>query len=157
MSKFLITVAITVEAENESLAEQCLESALDNLMGGDLASFETIEIMQIEKTEYYVWHGEGQCDNKTSNVDEARRIKKEFLNEGIAAYIADHENNMIGDEIEATPVFDAGRQFDSPADAIALIMRQSDSTEALLAVVRANIEYGEFGFASEVIREFRSF
>ncbi|MEB0032887.1 hypothetical protein QN372_19235 [Undibacterium sp. RTI2.1] len=123
-------------------------------MGGDLGSFDLIQTLENEKTQYYVWHGEGQCDNKTDNLEEARRIKKEFLDEGIAAYIADHENNTIGDEMEAIPVFDAGRQFDSPTEAIALIMQQSNPTEALLAVVRANVEAGECGFASEVIRDF---
>jgi hypothetical protein len=50
--------------------------------------------------------------------------------------------------------FDAGQQFDSPGEAVALILTQNDPMEALLAVVRANVEVDEFGFASEVVSEY---
>lgn len=44
---------------------------------------------------FYIWHDEGCCDNKTDDIKEARRIEKEFLDEGINAYITDDDNNII--------------------------------------------------------------
>lgn len=82
-------------------------------------------------------------------------IEHEYNQQKVSATnITVHENNAISDEAADTTIFDAGRQFDSPNEAIALIMRQSDPTEALLAVVRANVEADECGFASEVLRDF---
>lgn len=65
-------------------------------------------------------------------------------------------SNTNLDEDAATSNFDPGKSFDSPTEAIDLIQQQPDQIEALLAVVRANVQHSEFGFASEVIREFGS-
>ena len=43
---------------------------------------------------FYIWHEDGLCDNKTNNIKEARDIRDQFLNEGIDAYITD-DNNLI--------------------------------------------------------------
>lgn len=51
MAKFVITVAISIEADTENEAEQCLDAALSNLMGGDLGSFETIETREVLNSE----------------------------------------------------------------------------------------------------------
>jgi hypothetical protein len=66
-----------------------------------------------------------------------------------------------GDEItffKQVPIetmnFDPGASFDSPRQAVDLINLQPNPIDALLAVVKANVEYSEFGFASEVISEF---
>lgn len=45
--------------------------------------------------EFYIWHDEGCCDNKTSDLKEARRIKQEFIDEGVNAYITDVDGSVI--------------------------------------------------------------
>lgn len=52
--------------------------------------------------EYYVWREGGLCDNKPRDLDEARRICQEFLDEGVEAYIADQDQNVI--EYPVAPV-----------------------------------------------------
>lgn len=47
------------------------------------------------RVEYYVWHGEGECDNKTFNLEEARQWRDEFIAEGVGSYITDVDNNVI--------------------------------------------------------------
>jgi hypothetical protein len=49
--------------------------------------------------------------------------------------------------------FDASQQFDSVNEAIDLCKTQPDSMEALKAIVLANIDIGEFGFAADLCRE----
>lgn len=44
MKKTIVTIAITVGSDDETQAEQCVESALTNLMGGDLQSFEVLDV-----------------------------------------------------------------------------------------------------------------
>ena len=51
MSKYVITVAISIEADNENEAEQGLDGALSNLMGDDLGSYETIEVRKVDESE----------------------------------------------------------------------------------------------------------
>ncbi len=54
------------------------------------------------------------------------------------------------------PDFNPHQGFESPTEAIALIAKQPDRLAAMLAIVQANIEMGEFGFASEVVEEFQT-
>ena len=49
--------------------------------------------------------------------------------------------------------FNPDSEFTSPADAVKQIRQQPDPLAALMAVVKANVEKSEFGFASEVILE----
>lgn len=49
--------------------------------------------------------------------------------------------------------FDAYRQFDSPTQAIEYCEQQKDPIKAMWAIVHANYDMGEIGFASEVLRE----
>lgn len=45
---------------------------------------------------YYIWHDEGDCANATDDLEEARRIEKELLDDGHAdVYIADEDHNVI--------------------------------------------------------------
>lgn len=47
--------------------------------------------------DYYVWHGEGQCDNKTNDLREALHIRTDLIADGhSAAYILDSR----GDEVD---------------------------------------------------------
>ena len=43
---------------------------------------------------FYIWHEDGLCDNKTTDIKEARDIRDQFLKEGIDSYITD-KNNLI--------------------------------------------------------------
>ena len=43
---------------------------------------------------FYIWHENGLCDNKTTNIKEAKAIRDQFLKEGIDSYITD-KNNLI--------------------------------------------------------------
>lgn len=50
--------------------------------------------------------------------------------------------------------FSPERHFNSPIEAVELINQQPVPVDALLAVVRANIELEEFDFASDVVQEY---
>lgn len=50
--------------------------------------------------------------------------------------------------------FDPSQQFDSVQEALDLIAKQPDQVEALKQIVCSNIDYGEYGFAAEVCRDF---
>lgn len=52
--------------------------------------------------------------------------------------------------------FDPAAQFDSVEQALALIQAQASPTEALMAVVRANLAMEENGFAADLIRDFKN-
>lgn len=47
------------------------------------------------KTMYYVWHDEGDCDNATPDLEQARQWEREFLDEGRESYITDADGNVI--------------------------------------------------------------
>ena len=49
--------------------------------------------------------------------------------------------------------FDPYRQFDSPTEAIEYCEQQKDPMKAMWAIAKANVEAGEYGFASEVVYE----
>jgi hypothetical protein len=50
---------------------------------------------------FYIWHGEGQCDNKENDLAEARRIKQELIADGHSdAYITDEDNRVIADPVK---------------------------------------------------------
>lgn len=49
--------------------------------------------------------------------------------------------------------FDPYRGFESPREAIEYCEKQEDSMKAMWAIAQANVEMGEYGFASEVVRE----
>jgi hypothetical protein len=55
--------------------------------------------------------------------------------------------------MKKTPKFDPGKSFDSPHEAISYAETQPDPVEAAKQIIMANIDYGEYGFASEVCRE----
>lgn len=45
---------------------------------------------------FYVWHDDGLCDDKTEDIEDARRIEKELLDDGHKdVYITDDDNNVI--------------------------------------------------------------
>lgn len=48
---------------------------------------------------YYVWHDEGCCDNVTEDLEEARGWEREFLDNGIDAYITDEDQNVINETV----------------------------------------------------------
>ena len=52
--------------------------------------------------------------------------------------------------------FDPAASFDSTDEALKAICLQSDPLATLLAVVKSNIQAGEFGFASEIVKEFET-
>ena len=55
---------------------------------------------------------------------------------------------------KSTPVkFDPSRSFESPAEAVEYAKQQRDPIKAVKAIIIANLDMGEFGFASEVCRE----
>lgn len=78
------------EESAEEGYEVALEEKLEYVRGNDCAP-----ALPNPKPEFYIWHGEGCCDNKTSDLDEAKRICQEFLDEGVKAYIADQDQNVI--------------------------------------------------------------
>ncbi len=49
--------------------------------------------------------------------------------------------------------FDPHRQFDSPSEAIEYCEKQKDPMKAMWAIAQANVDMGEYGFASEVVYE----
>lgn len=56
---------------------------------------------------YYVWTDDGSCDNKTSDLTEARKWRDEFIQQGyLGSYITDSDNNII-EEREAPEWFTA--------------------------------------------------
>lgn len=55
---------------------------------------------------------------------------------------------------EQTTPFDPAQSFMSPEDAVKLIMLQQNPHESLIAVINANIQIEEYGFASELITEY---
>lgn len=114
-----------------------------------------------------------------NKVQEAIKMIKEFrdllntiVNDGVNTdgdadilYSTDIENgrdllnrtsnfeNLLS-EAEPVSTFNSRSTFSGPTEAVDLINQQADPIEALLAVVRANVEIGEFGFAADVIRDF---
>lgn len=54
------------------------------------------------------------------------------------------------------PDFDAYASFESPQEALDLIEKQPDQEAALLAIIEANIHFGEFGFATEVLADYQT-
>lgn len=52
--------------------------------------------------------------------------------------------------------FNPHAEFSSPTEAINLIAAQPDLLEAMLSVVRSNVEIGKFGFASQVVNDFQT-
>ena len=52
-----------------------------------------------------------------------------------------------------TKSFDPYRVFKSPYEAIEYCEKQKDPMKARWAIAKANVEMGEYGFASEVVRE----
>lgn len=45
---------------------------------------------------YYVWHDDGCCDNKTDDLEEARRIEKALLEDGYTdVYITNSDNEVV--------------------------------------------------------------
>lgn len=52
-------------------------------------------------------------------------------------------------------VFNPDRGFDSPNDAVCLILEQEFPLDALMAIVRCNVMKDEYGFAVETIRAYQ--
>lgn len=50
--------------------------------------------------------------------------------------------------------FDPAQQFDHVSDAVDLINQEPSPIDALMQVIRSNVENGEFGFASDLVAEF---
>lgn len=47
---------------------------------------------------YYIWYDEGCCDNKTDDLEDARRIEKELLDDGyLDAYITNNDNYVVNE------------------------------------------------------------
>lgn len=57
---------------------------------------------------------------------------------------------------KAPRIFEPEMKFESVNEAVDMILDQDRPEEALLAVVRANVNFGEFGFAGEVLQEYGS-
>ena len=49
---------------------------------------------------YYIWYDEGCCSDTTDDLEVARRIEKELLDDGFTdVYITDENNNVV-DEVD---------------------------------------------------------
>lgn len=59
--------------------------------------------------DYYIWHDEGCCDNKTKDLAEARRIQAWLIAEGHSdVYIADADHRVIEATYVEMPCADEG-------------------------------------------------
>jgi hypothetical protein len=70
--------------------------------------------------------------------------------------LPDPETSVTKTISQSTPGINQPSYFSSPENAIAYIKGQPKPVDALLDVVRANIEIEEYTFASDVIQEFGS-
>ncbi len=81
-------------------------------------------------TDYYVWHGEGECDNKTDDLREALHIRTDLIADGHKpVYIIDSHNDEIDDDYIA-------RLFINVRQLSAQVSHQQDESAAGLYQVR---------------------
>lgn len=81
-------------------------------------------------TDYYVWHGEGECDNKTDDLREALHIRTDLIADGHKpVYLIDSHNDEVDDDYIA-------RLFINVRQLSAQVSHQQDESAAGLYQVR---------------------
>jgi len=92
------------EESAEGGYEVALEEKLEYVRGNDC----TPSLPSMPRPEFYIWYGEGCCDDKTPDYAEARRIRRALRIDGHDAYIADADQNEIMHYELTLPGFDRG-------------------------------------------------
>lgn len=94
------------------------------------------------------------ADALANNVDESEVVQiGRDPNELLKEAAANLHRFLEPAEEEQSSDFDPGRQFEHVDEAIAYCRQQPDPRAAVRAIVIANMDAGEFGFASELVKE----